>query len=52
MSKQLVFDVEARRHLKTGVDVLAEAVKTTLGPKGATWRWTRASVRLRSATTG
>ena len=34
MSKQLVFDVEARRHLKTGVDVLAEAVKTTLGPKG------------------
>jgi chaperonin GroEL len=32
--KQLAFDVEARRKLKIGVDVLAEAVKTTLGPKG------------------
>ncbi len=34
MPKQLAFDVEARRRLKTGVDTLAEAVKTTLGPKG------------------
>jgi len=32
--KQLAFDVEARRKLKIGVDTLAEAVKTTLGPKG------------------
>jgi chaperonin GroEL len=32
--KQLAFDTEARRRLKTGVDILAEAVKTTLGPKG------------------
>jgi chaperonin GroEL len=32
--KQLAFDVEARRKLKDGVDTLAEAVKTTLGPKG------------------
>jgi len=32
--KQLAFDIEARRKLKIGVDVLAEAVKTTLGPKG------------------
>jgi chaperonin GroEL len=34
MAKQLSFDEEARRRLKVGVDILAEAVKTTLGPKG------------------
>ncbi len=34
MAKQLVFAEEARRNLKTGVDTLANAVKTTLGPKG------------------
>lgn len=33
-AKQLVFDEEARRSLKRGTDILAEAVKTTLGPKG------------------
>ena len=33
-AKQLVFDEQARRSLKKGIDVLAEAVKTTLGPKG------------------
>ncbi len=34
MAKQLVFDEEARRSLKKGIDMLASAVKTTLGPKG------------------
>ena len=34
MSKVIKFDVEARNGLKTGVDKLANAVKTTLGPKG------------------
>src|SRR5512140_1317910 len=34
MPKQLKFDEEARRSLKRGVDALADAVKTTLGPKG------------------
>jgi chaperonin GroEL len=34
MAKQLVFEEEARRSLKIGVDALANAVKTTLGPKG------------------
>ena len=34
MAKQLVFADEARRSLKIGVDTLANAVKTTLGPKG------------------
>ena len=34
MAKQLIFSEDARRSLKTGVDILANAVKTTLGPKG------------------
>ena len=34
MAKQLVFSEEARRSLKEGIDVLANAVSTTLGPKG------------------
>src|SRR5579864_8056513 len=34
MAKQLEFDEQARRSLKRGIDVLAGAVKTTLGPKG------------------
>jgi chaperonin GroEL len=33
-AKQLVFTEEARRKLKAGVDKLAAAVSTTLGPKG------------------
>ena len=34
MAKQLVFREDARRKLKVGVDTMAEAVVTTLGPKG------------------
>jgi chaperonin GroEL len=34
MAKQLVFSENARRGLKRGIDVLATAVVTTLGPKG------------------
>ncbi len=34
MAKQLVFHEEARRSLQRGVDKLADAVSTTLGPKG------------------
>jgi chaperonin GroEL len=34
MSKQLFFDIEARNRMKKGVDILANAVKVTLGPKG------------------
>jgi chaperonin GroEL len=34
MAKDLVFSDEARRKLMKGVDVVAEAVITTLGPKG------------------
>jgi len=34
MAKQLQFSEEARRSLKKGLDILAEAVGATLGPKG------------------
>jgi len=34
MPKQLVFDQEARNGLRNGIDMLAKAVMTTLGPKG------------------
>jgi chaperonin GroEL len=33
-AKQLVFSDDARRRLKNGVDIVASAVATTLGPKG------------------
>jgi chaperonin GroEL len=34
MAKQIVFDEDARRSLKKGIDIISEAVKSTLGPKG------------------
>ena len=34
MAKQIVMDAEARAHLVEGIDVVANAVRTTLGPKG------------------
>jgi chaperonin GroEL len=34
MSKQIVFNSEARARMKKGIDALADAVKVTLGPKG------------------
>lgn len=34
MAKQLFFDIDARNKMKRGVDILANAVKVTLGPKG------------------
>lgn len=34
MSKEIKYNVEAREKLKSGVNALADAVKTTLGPKG------------------
>ena len=34
MAKQIVFDEEARRYLKKGIDTLADVVKVTLGPRG------------------
>jgi len=34
MAKQLAFDEDARKSLKIGLDILADTVKVTLGPKG------------------
>ena len=34
MAKQVIFDAEVRNALKRGVDIVAQAVKVTLGPKG------------------
>ena len=34
MAKQVIFDDNARRSLKRGIDRLAEAVRVTIGPKG------------------
>ena len=33
-AKELVFDTDARTHMLRGIDVLADAVRVTLGPKG------------------
>src|SRR5438093_2686253 len=33
-AKDLIFDAEARRQLKSGIDALANAVRVTLGPRG------------------
>jgi chaperonin GroEL len=34
MAKQVALDAEARAHLITGIDIVTNAVRTTLGPKG------------------
>jgi len=34
MAKQIIFDEDVRHAIKRGVDILADAVKVTLGPKG------------------
>ena len=34
MAKQVTFDVDARQALKKGIDIVAQSVRITLGPKG------------------
>jgi chaperonin GroEL len=34
MAKQIMFDEDARRRIKAGIDKVADAVRVTLGPKG------------------
>ena len=34
MAKEILFNTDARDNIKKGVDILADAVKVTLGPKG------------------
>lgn len=36
MATQILFEEEARNALKEGMNIVAEAVKVTLGPKGRT----------------
>jgi len=36
MAKQIAFNEEARRGLERGMNILADAVKVTLGPRGRT----------------
>jgi chaperonin GroEL len=51
MAKQIEFNEEARRSLKRGVDIIANAVKTTLGPKGRNVALDRNTARPPSPTT-
>ena len=37
MAKQLMFNQEARAALLRGVNIMAEAVKATLGRRAGTW---------------
>ena len=34
MAKEIVFDIDARKKMESGVNQLADTVKVTLGPKG------------------
>jgi len=34
MAKQILFGEEARKSLKTGIDILSDAIRVTLGPRG------------------
>ena len=34
MAKQILFGDEARKAIKAGMDILADTVKVTLGPRG------------------
>lgn len=42
-AKEVKFGDSARKKMLVSVNVLADAVKATLGPKAATWFWTSPS---------
>jgi chaperonin GroEL len=42
-AKEVKFGGDGRQRMLRGVDILADAVKVTLGPKAATWYSTKAS---------
>ena len=50
-AKDVPFGGDARQRMLRGVDILADAVKVTLGPKVATWCSTRASAHRASPRT-
>ena len=51
MAKQIKFGDDARKALEKGLNILADTVKITLGPKGRTWCWTRSTALPLSPTT-
>ena len=42
-AKDVRFGESARHRMVAGVNILANAVKVTLGPRAATWCWTAPS---------
>ena len=42
-AKDVVFGGEARARMVEGVNILANAVKVTLGPRAVTWCWSAPS---------
>ena len=46
MAKVIKFGTEARAKMLNGVDILANAVKVTLGPKGRNVVWINLTVHL------
>ena len=51
MSKRIIYNEDARRALERGMDILAEAVAVTLGPKGRNVFLRRNLVLLKSLMT-
>ena len=51
MAKQIKFGDDARKALEKGLNILADTVKITLGPRAATWCWTRSTALPLSPTT-
>ena len=51
MAKQIVTGTNSRQAILRGVNILADAVKITLGPKGAMQSSKRSSVRRSSPRT-
>jgi len=50
-AKEVKFSVDARDRMLHGIDILAHAVRVTLGPKAATSYWTSRSGRHASPKT-
>ena len=50
MAKQIKQGEDARKALCAGIDTLANTVKITLGPRAATWCWTKSTAPRSSPT--
>ena len=47
MAKRIIYNEQARRALERGIDILAESVAVTLGPKGRNVFSRKSSVHLK-----